>query len=64
MVTRFTSLDVIYRLNQEKLGLVVFLSLPITTEHMCLCVRHMSIADIGRAEGLKLITDKVDEIYL
>ena len=39
----------------------MFLSLP---QNICEYVRHLSIVDISRAEGLKLISDKLDEIYL
>ena len=48
-------------LPKEKLGLVVFLVLPHNIHE---CVRHLLISDIGRAEGFKLITEKLDEIYL
>ena len=48
-------------LAKEKQGPVVFLSLP---QNIRKCFRHLLIMDIGRAEGLKLIPDKLDEIYL
>ena len=48
-------------LPKEKQGLAVFLSLP---ENILECIRHLSIGDISRGEGLKLILDKLDEIYL
>ena len=46
-------------LPKEKQGLAVFLSL---TQKICECLRHFSIADIGPAEELKIIMDKLDEI--
>ena len=48
-------------LPKEKQGLVVFLSVP---QNICECIRHLSIDDISRADGLKSTTDKWDEIYL
>ena len=39
---------------KEKQGLSVFSSLPQNIQE---CIKHLSIGDIGRAEGLKLITD-------
>ena len=62
METRFTSVDAIYRFIQRKTGSGdIFV---ITTEHMWMCVRHLSIVDISWAKGLKIITNKLDEIYL
>ena len=60
MDTRFKSLDIVYKLPKEKQGPAVFLLSP---QNICQCVRHLSIVDISWAEGLKLITDKLDEIY-
>ena len=45
-------------LPKEKQDLSVFMSLP---QNIHECVRHLSVS---RAEGLKLITDKLDELYL
>ena len=59
MDTGFTNLDIVYTFG--KTGLAVFLSLP---QNIYEYVRHLSIADIGWGEGLELITDKLDEIYL
>ena len=48
-------------LPKEKQGPPVFLSL---SQNICECITHLSIVDISRAEGLKFITEKFDEIYL
>ena len=48
-------------LPKEKQGPAVFLSFP---QNIYNCFRHLPRAHNGRAEGLKLITDKLDEIYL
>ena len=46
---------------KERQGPAVFWSL---LQNIYENVRYLSIADISQIEGLKLITDKLDEIYL
>ena len=48
-------------LAKVKQGAAVFLSLP---QNICEYVSYLLIADIDRAERLKLIMDKLDKIYL
>lgn len=48
-------------LPKEKQGPAVFLSLP---QNIRECVRHLAMTDIGGANGLNIIIDTLDKIYL
>ena len=48
-------------LPKEKQGPAVFLSLP---QNICKCVWHLVRIDLGWTDGLRVIIDKLDKIYL
>ena len=61
MDARFTNMIAFIGSTKRKLDPLVFFAL---SQNIRECVRDLSIADIDRAEGLKSVTDKLDEIYL
>ena len=61
MEARYRDMFSLHEFTKRKMGPSCILSL---LQNICECVRHLAITDTGQTEGLWVITDKLDKIYL